>query len=152
MACNKAQHQHIISPAWQHSHHSMPRCHSLSTPSPKLHIHHLLVLVFFGPSLLAFTALRSFVRSSCYYRTTKQATMTAQEEATALKNKGNDAFKAQDWATAVEFYAKAIDLYDGEPSFYTNRAQVRFLTLHPVRTRPRLTIRLRPTSRWKCTD
>lgn len=49
--------------------------------------------------------------------------MTAQEEATALKNKGNDAFKAQDWATAVEFYTKAIDLYDEEPSFYTNRAQ-----------------------------
>jgi hypothetical protein len=144
--------QHIISPAWQHSHHPTPRCHSLSTPSPELRLYHLLILAFFEPSLPAFTALRSFVRSPCYYRTTKQATMTAQEEATALKNKGNDAFKAQDWATAVEFYAKAIDLYDEEPSFYTNRAQVRFLTLHPVRTRPQLTIRLRPTSRWKCTD
>lgn len=77
--------------------------------------------------------------------------MTAQE-ATALKNKGNDAFKAQDWATAVEFYTKAVDLYDEEPSFYTNRAQVRSLSLHLVRTRPRLTIRLRPTSRWRCTD
>ena len=92
-----------------------------------------------------------FIRSPCYCRTTKQAAMTAQE-ATALKNKGNDAFKAQDWATAVEFYTKAIDLYDEEPSFYTNRAQVRSLTLHPVRTRPRLTIRLRPTLRWRCTD
>ena len=59
--------------------------------------------------------------------------MTAQEEATALKNKGNDAFKAQDWATAVEFYTKAIDLYDEEPSFYTNRAQVRSLSTQCAR-------------------
>ncbi|KAK3217128.1 hypothetical protein GRF29_1g2004145 [Pseudopithomyces chartarum] len=44
-------------------------------------------------------------------------------EATELKNKGNDAFKKQDWPAAVEWYTKAIETYDKEPSFYTNRAQ-----------------------------
>jgi serine/threonine-protein phosphatase 5 len=48
-----------------------------------------------------------------------------QEEATVLKNKGNDAFKNQDWPAALEYYTKAIELWDKEPSFYTNRAQVR---------------------------
>jgi hypothetical protein len=47
-----------------------------------------------------------------------------QEEATQLKNKGNEAFKNQDWPAALDFYTKAIELWDKEPSFYTNRAQV----------------------------
>jgi serine/threonine-protein phosphatase 5 len=47
----------------------------------------------------------------------------ASEAATAEKNKGNDAFKAKDWPTAIECYTKAIELNDQEPSFYTNRAQ-----------------------------
>ena len=47
----------------------------------------------------------------------------AIEDAVALKNKGNDAFKAHDWPTAIEFYTKAIEANDKEPSFYTNRAQ-----------------------------
>jgi hypothetical protein len=54
-----------------------------------------------------------------------------QEEATQLKNQGNDAFKKQDWATAVDFYTKAIELWDKEPSFYLNRAQVRCRTAAP---------------------
>lgn len=53
--------------------------------------------------------------------------MGNKEEAIALKNKGNDAFKAHDWPTALEYYTKAIETYDKEPSFYTNRAQVRSL-------------------------
>jgi hypothetical protein len=48
----------------------------------------------------------------------------ALTEATALKNKGNEAFKRQDWPAAVDFYTQAIAKYDKEPSFYTNRAQV----------------------------
>jgi len=48
----------------------------------------------------------------------------ASAEATELKNKGNAAFKNHDWPTAVECYTKAIEKYDREPSFYTNRAQV----------------------------
>lgn len=43
--------------------------------------------------------------------------------AVEMKNKGNEAFKAHDWSTAIEFYTKAIELDDQEPSFYTNRAQ-----------------------------
>lgn len=50
--------------------------------------------------------------------------MGAKEEAIELKNKGNEAFKAHDWPTALEYYTKAIETYDKEPSFYTNRAQV----------------------------
>ncbi|KAK4580392.1 Palmitoyl-protein thioesterase 1 [Recurvomyces mirabilis] len=49
--------------------------------------------------------------------------MAATEDAVVLKNKGNDAFKSKDWPTAIEFYTKAIELNDKEPSFYTNRAQ-----------------------------
>ncbi|KAK5702928.1 Palmitoyl-protein thioesterase 1 [Elasticomyces elasticus] len=45
------------------------------------------------------------------------------EDAVALKNKGNDAFKAKDWPGAIEYYTKAIELNDKEPSFFTNRAQ-----------------------------
>ena len=54
-------------------------------------------------------------------------------EATELKNKGNEAFKKQDWPAAVDWYTKAIDVYDKEPSFYTNRAQVgiRCIAPHP---------------------
>jgi serine/threonine-protein phosphatase 5 len=48
---------------------------------------------------------------------------SAHEKAIELKNKGNEAFKAQDWPAAVDFYSQAIELYDKEPSFYTNRAQ-----------------------------
>lgn len=48
-----------------------------------------------------------------------------QEEATQFKNQGNDAFKKQDWPGALEFYTKAIEAYNKEPSFFTNRAQVR---------------------------
>lgn len=46
------------------------------------------------------------------------------EDAIALKEQGNKAFKEHNWPTAVEFYTKAIELNDKEPSFYTNRAQV----------------------------
>jgi len=43
--------------------------------------------------------------------------------ATALKQKGNKAFAEHDWPSAVEFYTKAIDKYNGDPSFFCNRAQ-----------------------------
>jgi serine/threonine-protein phosphatase 5 len=49
----------------------------------------------------------------------------SKEDAIALKEKGNKAFKEHDWPTAIDFYTKAIEAYDAEPSFYTNRAQVR---------------------------
>ena len=50
--------------------------------------------------------------------------MGDKELAIELKNKGNAAFKAHDWPTALDFYTKAIEKCDQEPSFYTNRAQV----------------------------
>lgn len=50
--------------------------------------------------------------------------MGSAEDAVAFKEKGNAAFKAHDWPTAVDFYTKAIEANDQEPSFYTNRAQV----------------------------
>ncbi|KAF2154713.1 serine/threonine-protein phosphatase-like protein 5 [Myriangium duriaei CBS 260.36] len=45
------------------------------------------------------------------------------DAAVELKNKGNEAFKNKDWPSAVDFYSQAIDKYDKEPSFFTNRAQ-----------------------------
>ena len=49
---------------------------------------------------------------------------TAEEKAVALKNEGNAAFAKHDWATAIDFYSKAIGLNDKEPTFWANRAQV----------------------------
>ncbi|KAI9864516.1 MAG: hypothetical protein M1813_003005 [Trichoglossum hirsutum] len=49
--------------------------------------------------------------------------MAAAEDAVALKQKGNQAFAAHDWPTAIEFYGKAIEANDKEPSFFCNRAQ-----------------------------
>lgn len=48
----------------------------------------------------------------------------AVQDAVALKDQGNAAFKAHDWPTAIDFYTKAISANPKEPSFYTNRAQV----------------------------
>lgn len=41
-----------------------------------------------------------------------------------MKLKGNKAFADHDWPTAVHFYDQAIEKYDKEPSFFSNRAQV----------------------------
>ncbi|KXL50699.1 MAG: hypothetical protein FE78DRAFT_158431 [Acidomyces sp. 'richmondensis'] len=49
--------------------------------------------------------------------------MGGTEDAVALKNKGNEAFKNHDWPTAIEYYTKAIEADGTQPSFYTNRAQ-----------------------------
>lgn len=43
--------------------------------------------------------------------------------ATALKDKGNAAFKGHDWPGAIDFYTQAIEKYDADPVFYSNRAQ-----------------------------
>lgn len=48
-----------------------------------------------------------------------------QEAANALKLQGNKAFAEHEWPTAVDYYTKAIEKYDKEPSFFCNRAQVR---------------------------
>jgi serine/threonine-protein phosphatase 5 len=48
----------------------------------------------------------------------------AEEQAVALKNDGNKAFAAHDWAVAIELYTKAIDLDPTVPAYYSNRAQV----------------------------
>lgn len=45
-------------------------------------------------------------------------------KAVALKNQGNDAFKSHDYILAVDFYGKAIELDDSEPTYFANRAQV----------------------------
>ena len=50
--------------------------------------------------------------------------MGAQEEAAKLKAQGNKYFASHEWLDAIDYYTKAIDLYDQDPSFYCNRAQV----------------------------
>lgn len=45
------------------------------------------------------------------------------EAATALKQQGNKAFTQHDWLAAVDFYTQAIEKYDHDPSFFSNRAQ-----------------------------
>ena len=52
--------------------------------------------------------------------------MGAQEEAAKLKARGNKCFASHEWLDAIDFYTKAIDLYDQDPSYYCNRAQVIF--------------------------
>lgn len=47
-----------------------------------------------------------------------------REAASALKLEGNKAFSKHDWPTALDFYTKAIEKYDQDPSFFSNRAQV----------------------------
>lgn len=49
--------------------------------------------------------------------------MSSIDDAIALKDKGNDAFKAHDWDGAIDLYTQAIDINPFEPTFYTNRAQ-----------------------------
>lgn len=46
-----------------------------------------------------------------------------KEAATAFKTQGNKAFSNHDWLGAIDFYSKAIEKDDTEPSFYCNRAQ-----------------------------
>ena len=41
-----------------------------------------------------------------------------------MKKKGNEAFASHDWSTAIDFYTKAIEKDDKDPSFFCNRAQV----------------------------
>jgi DnaJ family protein C protein 7 len=43
-------------------------------------------------------------------------------KAEMLKNKGNEAFKRNNYQQAIELYSEAIDCYGNEPAFYTNRA------------------------------
>lgn len=50
---------------------------------------------------------------------------TPKEQAVALKDQGNKAFAAHDWEKAIGLYSQAIELYDEEPTFWSNRAQVR---------------------------
>lgn len=52
------------------------------------------------------------------------AIATENEAATALKVQGNKAFAQHDWPTAIDFYTKAIEKNDKDPSFFCNRAQV----------------------------
>lgn len=54
-----------------------------------------------------------------------------QQAANALKLQGNKAFAEHEWPAAVEFYTQAIEKYDKEPSFFSNRAQVRRLPTRP---------------------
>jgi hypothetical protein len=56
---------------------------------------------------------------------------SAEERAVAFKNEGNKAFAAHDWPTAIDFYTKAIELNDKEPTYFSNRAQV-----SPCESRP----------------
>ncbi|KAI9374934.1 hypothetical protein BJX61DRAFT_532015 [Aspergillus egyptiacus] len=45
------------------------------------------------------------------------------EAANALKVQGNKAFVSHEWPAAIDFYTQAIEKYDKEPSFFSNRAQ-----------------------------
>ncbi|KAI9710390.1 MAG: hypothetical protein M1828_002178 [Chrysothrix sp. TS-e1954] len=48
--------------------------------------------------------------------------MALVQEAVALKDLGNQAFKEQDYPKALDYYSQAIEKNDTEPAFYTNRA------------------------------
>jgi len=48
---------------------------------------------------------------------------TAPKEPVDLKLKGNAAIKSHDWPGAIEFYTKAIEIFDQDSTFFCNRAQ-----------------------------
>ena len=50
--------------------------------------------------------------------------MAPKEESVELKAKGNKYFASHEWLNAIDSYTKAIELYDQDPSYYCNRAQV----------------------------
>ena len=50
--------------------------------------------------------------------------MAPKEESAELKAKGNKYFASHEWLNAIDSYTKAIDMYDQDPSYYCNRAQV----------------------------
>ncbi|CAF9912221.1 MAG: Palmitoyl-protein thioesterase 1 [Gomphillus americanus] len=49
--------------------------------------------------------------------------MSDKEAGVQLKVEGNKAFANHDWPTAIDFYTKAIEKYNQDPSFFCNRAQ-----------------------------
>lgn len=51
---------------------------------------------------------------------------SAKDEAYKAKEAGNDAYKSKKFAEAIDHYNRAIELYDGDISFLTNRAAVKF--------------------------
>ena len=55
-----------------------------------------------------------------------------EEAANALKLQGNLAFAQHAWLAAVEYYTEAIEKYDQEPSFFSNRAQVPTFAFNPA--------------------
>lgn len=48
--------------------------------------------------------------------------ISPQMSADKFKEKGNQSVKTADYAKGAEFYTKAIDLFDSDPAYYTNRA------------------------------
>jgi serine/threonine-protein phosphatase 5 len=50
---------------------------------------------------------------------------TPEEQAIVFKTEGNKAFAGHNWEKAIEFYSKAIELNDKEPTYWANRAAVR---------------------------
>lgn len=53
--------------------------------------------------------------------------MAPPQEANELKAKGNRCVSSHEWLNAIDFYTKAIDLYNQDPTYYCNRAQVIYL-------------------------
>ncbi|KAG2442422.1 hypothetical protein HXX76_002508 [Chlamydomonas incerta] len=60
--------------------------------------------------------------------TNEEERAAAAKKAEALKEKelGNEAYKKKEFETAIAHYNKAIELYDGDMTFLTNRAAVFF--------------------------
>lgn len=54
------------------------------------------------------------------------AATAAKEAANKEKELGNAAYKKKEFDAAIEHYNKALELYDGDISFLTNRAAVKF--------------------------
>lgn len=68
------------------------------------------------------TVLPSF---ECLGRNSHTAKMsTAPQEALDFKSQGNAAIKSHSWPEAIDFYTKAIEIYDQDSTFFCNRAQV----------------------------
>ena len=66
----------------------------------------------------------AYIETICFFKFYDRMKMAPKDESVELKAKGNKYFASHEWLNAIDSYTKAIEMYDQDPSYYCNRAQV----------------------------